>query len=81
MRSLLPKELYSELIISSLQLVLCRVVGIKRLPVHHNTSDSIFWSFGITGLILSRFDKRVPLKPVLGGVDTLQKISVDFTVK
>ena len=26
----------------------------------------IFWSFGIIGLILSQFEYRVPLKPVLG---------------
>ena len=27
----------------------------------------IFWSFGITGLILSQFENRVPPKPVLAG--------------
>ena len=66
MRSLLSKDLNSELIISLLQLVLCRVVGVKRVPIHHYSADYIFWSFGIIGLILSQFENRVPLKPVQG---------------
>ena len=53
--------------VSSLQLVLCRVAAIKRLPVHHHSSGYIFWSFGITEFIFSVFENRVPLKPVLGG--------------
>ena len=64
MCSLLPKDLHSELILSSL--MLCRVAAVKRLPVYHHSADYIFWSFGIIGLILSRFEDRVPLKPVLG---------------
>ena len=39
--SLLPEDL-SELILSSLQLVLCRVAAVKRLPVHHYSTDYIF---------------------------------------
>ena len=31
--SLLPEDLHSELIFTSLQLVLCRVATVKRLPV------------------------------------------------
>ena len=31
----------------------------------------IFWPFGIIGLILSQFENRVPLKPVLGGVASI----------
>ena len=54
--SLLPKDLHSELILSSLQLMLCRVAAVKRLPVYHHSADYIFWSFGIVGLILCRFE-------------------------
>ena len=69
--ALLPEDIHSELILSSLQLVLCRVPAVKRLPVHHYSADYIFWSFGIIGLILSQFENRVPLKPVLGGVGSV----------
>ena len=64
--ALLPEDLHSQFILSSLQLVLCRVVAVKRLPVHHYSADYIFLSFGIIGLILSQFENRFPLKPVLG---------------
>ena len=67
MCSLLPKDLSSELILSSLQQVLCRVAAVKRLSVHHHSADYIFFrSFGIIGLILSQFENKVPLKPMLG---------------
>ena len=72
MCSLLPKDLHSELILSSLQLVLCSVAAEKRLPEHHHCADYIFWFFRIIGLILSQFENRVPLKPVLGGVSTVE---------
>ena len=39
--SLLPKDLHSELILSSLQLVLCRVAAVERLSVHHHSADYI----------------------------------------
>ena len=66
--SLRTEDLHSELILSSLQLVLCRVADVKRLPVHHHSTDSIiFMSFGIIWLILSQYENRVPLKPVLRG--------------
>ena len=42
MCSLLQKDRHSELILSSLQLVLCRVAAVKRLPVHHHIADYIF---------------------------------------
>ena len=62
MCSLLPEDLYSELVLSLLQLVLCRVAAVKRLPIHHHSTDHIFfWSFGIIGLILSQFKNRIPL--------------------
>ena len=64
---LLPKDLHSELISSSLQLVLCRMAAVKRLPVHHHSADYVFSVFWIIGLILSPFENRVLLKPVLGG--------------
>ena len=71
MCSLLPKDLPLELILSSVQLVSCRVVAVKRLSVHHHSADYIFCSFGIIGLILSQFENRVPLKPVLGEVGSV----------
>ena len=40
--SLLPDDLRSELILSSLQLVLCPVAAVKRLPVHHHSRNCIF---------------------------------------
>ena len=47
--------------------MLCRVAAVKHLPVHHHSADYMFWSFGIIGFILSQFENRVPLKPVLVG--------------
>ena len=35
-------DLHSDLILSSLQLVECRVAAVKRLPVHHHSADHIF---------------------------------------
>ena len=67
MCSLLPEDLHSELILSSLHLALCRVAFVECLPVHHHSAGYIFsCPFGITGLILSQFENRVPLKLVLG---------------
>ena len=43
------------------------VTAVKRLPVHHHSADTIFWSFRIIGPILTQFENRVPPKPVLGG--------------
>ena len=42
MCSLLPENLHSELILSSLQLVLCRVAAVKCLTVHHHSANYIF---------------------------------------
>ena len=39
---LLPGDLHSELILSSLQLVLCRVAAVKRLPAHHRSAEYLF---------------------------------------
>ena len=39
--SLLPEDLHSELILSSLQLGLCHVAAVKRLPVHHHNAYCI----------------------------------------
>ena len=62
--SLLPEDLQSELILSSLQLVLCRLSAVKCLPVHNHSADYVFWPFGII----------VPLKPVLGGVGSVASL-------
>ena len=52
--------------------ILAKARGSTPLPVHYQRSDyDIFWPFGIIGLILIQFENRVPLKPVLGGVDRL----------
>ena len=45
--SLLPEDLHLELILSSLQLVLCPVAAVKCLSVHHHSTDDIF--FGLFG--------------------------------
>ena len=37
-----PEQLHSELVLSSLQLVLCRVATVNRLPVHRQSADYIF---------------------------------------
>ena len=63
---MLPEALHSELILSSLQLVLCSGAAVKRLLIHHHSADYIFLSFRITGFILSQFKRRVPLNPVVG---------------
>ena len=58
--SSLSGDLHSELILSSLQLVLCHVAAVKRLPyVIIEQIIYIFSSFWIFGLILSQFEKRV----------------------
>ena len=45
--------------------------GRKMFPVHHHSADYMFWSLGIIGLVLSQFENRVPLKPVLGGMGSV----------
>ena len=40
--SLLPEDLLSILILSSLPLALCHVAAVKRLPVHHHSAEYIF---------------------------------------
>ena len=65
--SLHPEDFHSYFILSSLQLVMCRVAAIKRLPVNHHSADYELWSFEFIGLILSKFENRVPMKPVLWG--------------
>ena len=62
---------FLELVLFSLQLALCRVAAVKRLLVHNHSADYIFWSFVIIGFILIQLEKRVPLKPVLGGVGSV----------
>ena len=55
----------------------CGVVpcgGPKSLPVHRHSADYIFWTCGIIGLILSQFENRVPLKPVLVGVGSVAQL-------
>ena len=64
----LPENIQSELVLSSLQLVLCRVEAVSVSPYIILMQIIHFWSFGITGLILSQFENRVPLKPVLWGL-------------
>ena len=48
--------------------MLCRVAAVKRLPIHHHSADYIFAGpLESFDLILSYFENRVPLKPVLVG--------------
>ena len=74
MCSLLSGDVHSELILSSLLLLLCRVAAVKRLPVYHHSADYIFWSFGIAGSILSQFEDKDPLKRMLRGVGSVATI-------
>ena len=46
--------------------MLCRIGTVKRLSVYHYSADSIFWYIGISGPVLSQFENRGLLKPVLG---------------
>ena len=69
--SLLPEDLHSKLILSPLQLVLCRVAAVKRLPVHHHSADYIFDPLKSFGLTPSQCENRVPLKPLLGGMGSV----------
>ena len=48
-----------SLILSSLQLVLCRVAAVKRLPLRHHNADYSFWFFRIIGLIIGQFENRI----------------------
>lgn len=52
---LLPKDLHPDLIISLLQLVLCRVVAVERLHICHHSVDYVFRSFVIIGDVLRQF--------------------------
>ena len=70
-RSMLLKDLHSELILASLQLVLCRMTEIKRFSIYHHSADYIFWSFGLIRFIRSQFENKVPLQPVLVDVGSV----------
>ena len=77
MCTLLPDDLHSDLFLFLMQQVLCRVAAVIRLPVHHNSADYILsGTFWIIGLILSQFESKVSLKPVLGvGVGSVATIT------
>ena len=62
-------------VIDSLQLVLCLMAAVKRLPVHHHCADYIFWPFGIIWFILSHFENKSLLEPVLGSVTNVAYFS------
>ena len=71
MCTLFPEDLHTELILSSLQLVLCHVAAVKRLPAHRHSADYIFsglsGSLGSFCVIL----KTEALKPVLRGAGSV----------
>ena len=48
--------------------MLCSVAPVNSLPVHNDSVDYIFWSFGIIGFILSYFENRKLVRPVLGAL-------------
>ena len=47
--------------------MLCRVVAVKVLLIHHHIAGYIFWSFRIIEFIYSHFENRILFKSVLGG--------------
>ena len=51
--------------------MVCRVAAVKCLPVHHHSADYIFFVLWDHWLILSQFENKVPLKPVLGDVGSV----------
>ena len=42
--------------------------GHKKAPVHHRNADCLFSGIWIIGIILSFFENKASLNPVLGGV-------------
>ena len=75
MCSLHPEDLHSDLISSSLQLVLFRVAAVHHLPVHRHSADYIFSrDLGITEPILSQFENSFPLEPLLRGVGSVAPV-------
>ena len=71
MSSLLPEDLHSQFILSSLPLVLCRVAVVRRLRIYHHSADYDYGSFWVIGIILGQSANRVLLKPVLGACAVL----------
>ena len=55
--------------------MLCRVVGVKSLPVHHHSASYILFPLGSLSPSWL-FWKSKPLKPVLEGVRSLENYSV-----
>ena len=49
----------------------------KSLPLHHYSADCILWSFGLIRLILSYFENRILLKPMIGGVASIAHFNTD----
>ena len=70
MSSLLSEDLHLELILS-LKLVLCRVAAVQRLPVHHHSEITYFLVLWNRWAYSESVKNRVPLMPVLGGVDSV----------
>ena len=67
MYSLLPEDLLSELTLSLLQLMMCRVAAVKHLPVHNHSADHIQSTLVISTSLISnnRLSRRENLILVL----------------
>ena len=57
---------YSEVIFSSLRLMLFHVAAEKGLTAPHFRANYNSWSFEISGFIMCYFENRILFKPVLG---------------
>ena len=53
------------------------MVTLKSLSVYRYCAHHIFWPFGVIRIILSYFEKLRMLKPVLGGVTSVVRLSSD----
>ena len=71
MCSLLSEDLYSKIILSSMQLALCHVAAVKHPPYIIIVQIIYFLDFWIIWLSLSQFENRVLLKPVLVGMGSV----------
>ena len=68
MQSLLPKDLTIRNLFTFIAASIVPCGGRKTSPRNHHSADYIFWSFEIIDFIVSHFENRISLKPLLGGV-------------
>ena len=68
MQSLLPKDLTILNVFTFTAAGIVPCGGRKTSPRNHHSAGYIFWSFEIIEFIVSHFENRVSLKPLLGGL-------------